>query len=263
MDLGLKGKRALVLGASQGLGRAIATELAQEGADVALMARREDVLQQVKTELDALSGGGRIMVAQADLADEASVKTAYQAVQGSFGGVDILVLVSGGPPPGGAEAPSSEVWRQQYELLMLAPMALVKMALPGMKANHWGRIITVASSGIVQPIPRLSISNTLRSGFVAWSKTLASDVAADGITANVIVPGRIATDRVAQLDQGNATRSGITVDEVKAQSRAKIPMGRYGEPREFAAMAAFLVSERASYVTGSIVRVDGGLITAI
>ncbi len=262
MELGLAGKRALVLGASQGLGRAIAEGLAAEGVALALMARRGGVLQTVQESIRKAGHMSRIMIAPADLADEASVLRAAETVLSAFGGIDILVNVSGGPPPGTALVPDSDRWREQFQSMVLSPMALTKAVLPGMRERGWGRILTVASSGVVQPIRQLAISNTLRSGLLSWSKTLASEVASDGVTVNVLLPGRIATDRVAQLDQAAAAAAGDNVEAVAARSAAAIPIGRYGRPEEFAAMAVFLASARASYVTGSAIRIDGGLISA-
>ena len=263
MKLGLTGKRALVLGASQGLGRAIAEGLAAEGAELALMSRRATVLEEFRETLKAAGHQQKIIVSAADLTNERSVEEAVAGVLTEFGGIDILVIVSGGPPPGTALKPEAESWRTQFESLVLSPMALAKAVLPGMRERGWGRILTVASSGVVQPIRTLAISNTLRSGFVGWSKTLAGEVAADGVTVNVLLPGRIATARVAQLDQAAATASGLNTEEVAKRSAATIPLGRYGRPEEFAAVAVFLASEQASYVTGTTIRVDGGLIPSV
>ena len=263
MELGILGKRALVLGASQGLGRAIAEGLAAEGAELALMSRRATVLEEVRDSLRAAGRQQKIIIAAADLTDEQSVDTAVAGVLAELGGIDILVIVSGGPPPGTALTPEADSWRKQFESLVLSPMALAKAVLPGMRERRWGRILTVASSGVVQPIRTLAMSNTLRSGFVGWSKTLAGEVAADGVTVNVLLPGRVATARVAQLDQAAAAASNASVEDVAKRSAATIPVGRYGRPEEFAAVAVFLASEQASYVTGATIRVDGGLIPSV
>jgi 3-oxoacyl-[acyl-carrier protein] reductase len=173
------------------------------------------------------------------------------------------VLNTGGPPPGTAVATSDALWSAQFEAVFLSAIRLTRLTLPGMQKRGFGRIIVVVSSGVIQPIPNLAISNAIRLALVGWAKTLASEVAAQGITVNCLAPGRIATDRVAELDQGRAKREGITLDEVERQSRATIPTGRYGEAAEFASMAAFLASTHASYMTGSVIRVDGGMVRSI
>jgi 3-oxoacyl-[acyl-carrier protein] reductase len=180
-----------------------------------------------------------------------------------LGSVDILVLNTGGPPPGPVADTSDATWTAQFEAMFLSAVRLARYALGGMRARGFGRIITVVSSGVVQPIENLGISNALRAGVVGWAKTLAAEVARDGITVNCVAPGRIATDRLTELDSGKASRDGIAIEEVQRASRASIPAGRYGDPAEFAAVVAFLASARASYMTGSVVRVDGGMIRSL
>ena len=174
-----------------------------------------------------------------------------------------LVLNTGGPPPGTAADTTDALWSAQFEAMFLSVVRLTRLALPGMRKRGFGRIIAVVSSGVIQPIPNLAISNAIRLALVGWAKTLATEVAGQGITVNCLAPGRIATDRVAELDQGRAKREGISLDEVERQSRAAIPAGRYGESEEFASMAAFLASQQASYVTGSVIRIDGGMIRSV
>ena len=180
-----------------------------------------------------------------------------------LGGVDVLVNNTGGPPPGGIEAQDSATWRGQFDTMVLRLIEMTNLVLPGMRDRGWGRVLTLASSGIVQPIPNLSISNTIRSALVGWSKSLSNEVARDGITVNILAPGRILTARTDQLDSAAASRQGKTLDEVRAASAATIPAGRYGTVEEFAAVAAFLVSQPASYVTGGVVRCDGGSIRSV
>ena len=257
MNLGLESRRALVTGASRGLGRAIALALAAEGAAVTAVARNTERLNQLVAA--AGTGPGSITARACDLSNS----TAIQGLADVLEPVDVLVLNTGGPPPGTAADTSDATWSAQFEAMFLSSIRLTRLALPGMRKRRFGRIIAVVSSGVLQPIPNLGISNAIRLALVGWAKTLASEVAADGITVNCLAPGRIATDRVAELDQGRATREGVALEEVERQSRAVIPAGRYGESEEFASMAAFLASKQASYMTGGIIRVDGGMIRSV
>ena len=261
MDLGLKGRRAMVLGASRGLGRAIAEALAAEGCDLVLCARNEGLLTEEAARLTARHAI-HADACSVDLADDASVAAAAEHAQGG-GAIDVLVNISGGPPPSGVLGVTPELWRRQFEAMVLGIIALTDAVVPGMRTRGWGRVLTVTSSGVVQPVPTLGMSNTLRASLVAFNKTLAGEVAADGVTANILVPGRIATERVAELDAATALRQEITVEEVQRRSHATIAAGRYGTVEEFASVAAFLASERAGYVTGSMIRVDGGLIRSL
>jgi len=255
MNLGIAGKRALVLGASRGLGRATATALAAEGVEVILSARNGERLAQAAAALDARSE-------TVDLADAASVDRLAQSVL-ARGGVDILVNNSGGPPTGSILQVDAAAWRSWYQAMAISIFELTRQLLPPMKDKGWGRVVTVVSSGVEQPIPNLGQSNAVRASIVGWSKSLANEVAANGITVNCVVPGRIHTERVDEIDAANAKRQGIEVAAVAAQSRATIPVGRYGTPEEFAAVVAFLAGAPAGYVTGSLIRVDGGLIKSV
>jgi 3-oxoacyl-[acyl-carrier protein] reductase len=257
MDLGLKGRHAFVTGASRGLGRAIAYALAAEGAEVTAAARTGELLRSLADSAAGLSGN--VIARPCDLADSASIASLSDVI----GRTDVLVLNTGGPPPGRAADISDDVWRQQFETMFLSVIRLTRLALPGMRERRFGRIILVVSSGVLQPIPDLGISNALRMALVGWAKTLAGEVASAGITVNCIAPGRIATDRVVQIDRSRALREGVSLEEVERQSRETIPVGRYGDASEFAAVAAFLASNSASYMTGGILRVDGGMIRSV
>src|ERR1700676_4504841 len=255
MNLGLQGKTALVLGGGGGLGRAIAKALSAEGAKVAVadidLGAAERAAQEIQTE-----SAPSLAIAW-DLADLSAIETNVSALEGRLGPVDILVNITGGPLPTTAFGQDPALWSKNFQAMVLPVIAITDRVLPGMKSRHWGRIITSTSSGVVAPIPNLRLS------LVGWSKTLSREVARDGITANILVPGRIATDRIRFLDEAKAKREGRTVEAVSAESTRSIPVGRYSNPEEYADTVAFLASTRASYITGSIIRIDGGLIAGV
>lgn len=255
MDLGLKGKTALVLGASKGLGRAIAEQLAREGANVIAAARNTAAINAWVTALG--EAGARVKPMPLDLADFASVEKLIADVVAG-GGVDVLVNNSGGPPPSSAMDAKRSDWLGQFEAMAASLFHITQALLPQMIEKKFGRIITIASSGIEQPIPNLALSNGIRSAVLGWSKTLSAEVAKHGITVNMVMPGRISTERIEQLDKANADRSGMTMAAVKQASLATIPAGRLGTAAEFADVVAFLASTRAGYVTGAKIRIDGG-----
>jgi len=257
MDLGLQGKRALVMGGSRGIGRGIAAALAGEGTAVAIVSRDQAALDRTAAEIAEETGQAVLPVA-ADLADRAALAGAFATIEARLGGVDILVNNSGGPPPSGVSGIDPELWRRHFEMMVLNIIGLTDLALPGMRARGWGRILTVASSSVIQPIAAIGLSNALRSTLVGWSKTLAGEVGRFGITVNMLLPGRIATQRIIQLDNATAAKQGKTPAEIAEHSAAEIPVGRYGTIEEFGAVAAFLAGVPASYVTGSMIRIDGG-----
>lgn len=253
MDLGLTGRTAVVGGATGGLGRAVATALAAEGVRVAVVGRRAELAEQVADEI-----GGVPVVA--DLTDAAQRDAAVATVRERLGDVDVLVLNGGGPPPGTASGLDVAGASAAVEALVSPHVALVEAFLPGMRERGWGRVVAIGSSGVQQPIPNLAASNLGRAALAGYLKTLAGEVSGDGVTVNMVLPGRIDTDRVRSLDAAAAQRQDTEADAVRAASIATIPVGRYGEPDEFAAVVAFLASTRAAYVTGEQVRCDGGLV---
>ena len=249
MNYGIEGRRALVIGGSRGLGAASAEALAGEGVHVIAASRSGQVTR------DGIEG------ATIDLADPQSVESMCRRVRDEP--VDILVNNCGGPAAGPARDQGRDAWRAAFDAMATPVFALTDAALPGMAKNGWGRVVTIGSSGVVQPIQGLALSNGVRGAIAGWSKTLSDEVASLGITVNMVLPGRIATDRVAELDAGKAERTGLSVAEIQEEARKAIPVGRYGEPPEFAAAVAFLCSAKAGYITGTMIRVDGGLVRGL
>lgn len=262
MELGLTGRVAVVGGASRGLGRAIAAELAAEGAHVALVARHPDTLRQTCAEL-AAGARGRLHPVAADLAVPGAAEAVLAEARAALGPVDILVTNQGGPPPGPFESHDANTWRMAYTLLLDSVVALVRAALPDMKSRGSGRIIMVTSTAAKQPAEGLILSNALRAGVSGLAKSLAGELAPHGITVNNVLPGFTRTERLVDLAADVARRKGITPEAAYAEWERHIPLARLGEPRELAALVAFLASERASYITGTSIPVDGGYIRSL
>ncbi|MEO7146352.1 MAG: SDR family oxidoreductase [Terrimesophilobacter sp.] len=261
MDLGISGRGALVLGGGGGLGSAIAKSLAREGVKVAVADLVEAAAD--KTVAAIRESGGEATAVSWDLADHAAMESTMDDLEKSHWSVDILVNITGGPPPSPVTSQTEELWKDQFNAMVLSVIRLTDRLLPGMKERGWGRIITSTSSGILTPIPNLGLSNALRSALVGWSKTLAREVGGYGVTSNLVIPGRIATRRIVFLDEAKAEREGRAVEDVTEESVSSIPVGRYGEPDEYAAAVTFLASASASYITGASIRIDGGLIPSV
>jgi 3-oxoacyl-[acyl-carrier protein] reductase len=262
MDLGLKGKVAFVAAASQGLGRAVADELANEGASLIINSRSEDNVRAVceeirnKTRVEALPAAG-------DLSKAADVERVINEGLAQFGKIDILVTNTGGPPTGKFESLSREDWDEAVRGLLGSVLDLTRLVLPGMKERRWGRILNITSIAAKQPVENLMLSNSIRAGITGFAKTLANEIAEFGVTVNTILPGFTATERVQDLAEALAKKEAVSASEIRARWESEIPMKRLGDPKEFAALAAFLVSERASYITGSSIAVDGGWIRSL
>jgi 3-oxoacyl-[acyl-carrier protein] reductase len=261
MDLGLKGKTALVLAGSKGLGRGIADALCGEGVAVAMLARGQEALDRAVAEITAR--GQRAIGLSADLAQWPTVERAAKSAREQLGPIDILVNNCGGPLPARAAGIAPQLWEEQFQSMVLAFIRLTDLLLPEMRQRKWGRVINVASESVIQPIPNLAISNTLRPAVVGWAKTLAGEVAADGVTINTMLPGAFETDRVLQFQRIASEREGISAEEFMKRSVRAIPVGRLGKPSEFGAAAAFLASPLAGYITGSMMRLDGGSVRSV
>lgn len=262
MDLGLQDRVALVGAASKGLGRAVAAELAREGARVVICARGADALQDAATAITRETGAEVVPVV-ADLTATAGIERVLAAATERFGRVDILVTNTGGPPSGPFEQHDWSTWQASVDLLLRSVVELTRGVLPGMRERGWGRILAITSIAVKQPVEGLILSNSLRAAVTGFARTLANEVAPSGITVNTLLPGYTRTDRVEQLNAATAERQGVPVQAVLERVERQIPMQRLGEPRELAALAAFLASERAAYITGQSIAVDGGWIKGL
>src|SRR5512133_376336 len=250
MDLGIEGRTALVMGASRGIGRGIAAALAREGAKVAIASRRQEALEQVVAETE-----GELRAFAADSGELDRLAALPATVEEALGAIEILVTNTGGPAPGGPLDNELSEWRAAYTSLVLAPRTLIEAALPGMRARGWGRIVNVGSSSTREPIANLNLSNTHRAAALAYFKTLATELAAGGITVNTVATGMFATERLVEL-RGS-------MEAAPEAAGASVPAGRLGEPSEYGDLVAFLCSERAAYLTGAVIPLDGGMVRAI
>lgn len=257
MDFGIQDKVAIVAAASQGLGKASAQALAREGVKVAILSRRQQELDRVAGEIGAVLG------VACDLSDGAAITAAVERVKNTLGPVSILVNNCGGPPAGTFDTLTEEQWAHAFQQVFLSALRLTRAVLPMMREARWGRILNIVSTSVQQPIPGLMISNAFRPALAGWAKTLAAEVAGDGILVNCVAPGRILTARAEGMDQAAAAKEGKTVEQIRAERSVTVPLRRYGTPEEFGQMVAFLASERATYITGSLIRVDGGAVSGI
>lgn len=261
MDVELKGKTALVFAASQGLGKAIAARLAEEGANVMIASRSEEKLIQVAEEISYL-GSGQVLHKTADVTKTQDIQDVIQYTVDKFGTIDILINNTGGPKAGNFLSLTDDDWKHAFELNLLSYIRIIREVVPVMKKSG-GRIVNIASSSIKEPIPGLILSNTFRTGIVGLTKTLASELAEEGILINTVAPGRIATDRVKELDTIRAEKLGVDVSEIEEEMRNQIPLKRYGQPEEFAKAVALFVSGANSYITGQSFLIDGGMVKSI
>ncbi len=257
MDLDLTGKHALVCGASDGIGRAAAMELALLGADVTVLARREAVLQEVVKSLPRSHGGQRHGLVAADMDATAALAAQVQALV-IDAPVQILVNNSAGPPAGAAADADPAAYLAAFQRHLIGGQTLLQAVLPGMRESGYGRLVNIISTSVREPIANLGVSNTVRGAVASWAKTLAGELAADGITVNSVLPGFTETGRLASLINGNARRSGRSQDDIAAGMRAQVPAGRFGQPAEVAAAIAFLCTPAAAYINGVALAVDGG-----
>jgi 3-oxoacyl-[acyl-carrier protein] reductase len=258
MNLGLEGKRALVMAGSSGLGLASARELAAEGARVMICGRDEGRLREAAAEV----GEGTEFVT-CDVSDAADLERLFAEAKSRLGGLDVLVCNAGGPPAGPFEKVTPEQWDTAYRLTLMSVVHAVRLALPLFREAGGGRVATIVSSSVRRPIPNLLLSNVFRPAVHGLMKSLSIELAGDNVQLNCVAPGRIGTERTDELDRKRAEREGKTFEEVRAASVATIPMGRFGEPAEFGRVVAFLLSDAAMYVNGSVVLVDGGSVTCL
>jgi 3-oxoacyl-[acyl-carrier protein] reductase len=262
MDLGLKDKIAMVGGASKGLGFAVARALASEGARVSLASRDADAIGRAADTIARETGGAAVGTA-VDLSKAAAIEAWHAATLKAFGGVDLLFANTGGPPAGTSLSFDDAAWQAAFESLLLSVIRAVRLVVPSMRARGGGAILVGTSSTVKEPVPNLALSNVMRAGVTAAVKTLSLELAPDNIRINTLLPGRVATDRLQYLDEANAKKAGIAVEEQRQRAVGAIPFGRYGRPEEFGRTAAFLLSDAASYITGASVQVDGGLIRGL
>ncbi len=262
MNLGLARKVAMIGGASRGLGFAVANALAAEGAHVSVASRNPESIRAAGRRIEQETGAD-VLTQTADLSSADGIHTWYRATVNRFGKVDLLFTNAGGPPAGRALDFDDAAWQSAFELLVMSAVRQIRLVVPSMQGQGGGAILLSTSSAVKEPIANLALSNVLRASVGALAKTLALELASSRIRVNQIIPGRIGTDRVREIDAINAGRAGISAEEQQRRSAATIPLGRYGEPEEFGRMAAFLLSDAAAYITGASVQVDGGLVRGL
>jgi 3-oxoacyl-[acyl-carrier protein] reductase len=261
MDLGIRGKVALVCGASKGIAYAAAEDLAREGCTLAICSRDADAIRAAATRLEAL--GATVLTLVADLSTSEGLTHVIDAVMARYGRVDILVANTGGPPTGPAMGHDWQAWMSASELLLRSCVELTRAFVPGMRARKWGRVISITSKAVKEPVSSLVLSNSLRAAVTGYLRTLANEVAADGVTVNTVLPGFTATERLDALAAATVVRTGTTREAVYAGWVAQTPAGRLGKPEELAATITFLASDRAGFITGQAILVDGGTVNTL
>jgi 3-oxoacyl-[acyl-carrier protein] reductase len=257
MNLGLTNKVAMVAGASRGLGYAVARALAEEGAQVSIASRSADAVAAAGKKIEEETGA-QVLAVAADVSSGHAIEEWHRKTIDRFGGIDLLFTNSGGPPPGSALSFDDAAWQKAFELLLMSAVRMIRLAVPSMAARGGGSIVLPTSSSVKEPIANLALSNILRASVAALSKTLANELVAQKIRVNHLIPGRISTDRLRELDESNSERAGISIEEQQKKMIQTIPMSRYGDPKEFANAAVFLFSDAASYITGATLQADGG-----
>jgi 3-oxoacyl-[acyl-carrier protein] reductase len=262
MDLGLKGKRALVTASSKGIGRACALELAREGSDVVICARGKETLEAARAAMSQETGRA-ITAVQADLSSGDQIEALIEKARSALGGIDVMVTNAGGPPSGDFMDFDDEAWMRAVTLNLMSVVRLNRAVVPMMRKAGGGAIVNLTSISVKEPIKGLVLSNAVRAGVVGLSKTLANELGPEGIRVNVVCPGYTATDRMTELMSARAKREGVSYDEIAAEFYGSVPLGRFADPSDIARMVAFLVSDAAGYVTGATVQVDGGTVRGL
>jgi 3-oxoacyl-[acyl-carrier protein] reductase len=262
MNLGLTNKVAMVAGASRGLGYAVARALAEEGAQVSIASRDADAVAAAGKKIEQETGA-RVLAVATDVSSAQAIEQWHQKTIDRFGGIDLLFTNSGGPPPGATLSFDDAAWQKAFDLLLMSAVRMVRLAVPSMAARGGGSIVLPTSSSVKEPIANLALSNILRASVASLSKTLANELVGQKIRVNHLIPGRINTDRLRELDESNSKRAGISIEEQQKKMMLTIPMGRYGDPKEFANAAVFLFSDAASYITGATLQADGGQMRSV
>ena len=259
MNLNLKNKNAIVCASSQGLGKAAALDLAEEGVNLAICSRDQDKINKVKEEIHQKIGSAiKVIALQVDLDSPDEIQAFYKQVENDLGSVDILVNNNGGPPPSTFEQLSDDDWQKAFNSTMMSCLRLSKLVIPNMKKNAWGRIINISSVSVKTPVNGLFLSNSLRMGVLGWAKALSDELAPHGITVNTVCPGYTRTERVEAILETQSNSSGLKKEDIEKSIAENIPMKRVGEAEDLAGLITFLASEKADYMTGLAIQVDGG-----